>query len=240
MRDSKMSDDGAPLELLRELDSIPLSRALGRALVVARSQDLDELARWCQLELGGYLPSNGAMGDDVTVPEYRTVVGKYLDASGRPYIVEPQLNFIQQTRLRNPVAELEALSTRGPAVTQEAEPWVRESIQQTFKADVYAFRYSTVHVEGVLSAIRLEMANRLAAAPILISESPDSAQRGSGIAGRTINWPIAIALAALLVTTASFLIGPGLIEKIAVRITPTQVILPTVPAPGTSLPSQPD
>src|SRR5436853_7217028 len=80
------------------------------------------------LSWGGYLSSNPAMGDDITVPEYRTVAGQYLDASRRPYRFAPELSFVEQTRLNGEAAaqatsrERSQLSFRRGSFGQDVTP----------------------------------------------------------------------------------------------------------------------
>lgn len=75
--------------VLGDIDSILVSKALSQAMYIAHERQDQELARWCRLEAQGYTRDNPAMGEDITVPEYRTVVGQHADIYGRPFIVPP-------------------------------------------------------------------------------------------------------------------------------------------------------
>ncbi len=138
----------------------PLSTSLRKALRLADRLDAGELRTWCRLELGGYLASNPAMTDDIVVPEYRSIVGQHADIYGRPLIVEADLSFVNETRLRNGVEELEALSTSRDVVALH-DPHMCEMILEHLKVQVYAFRFSSVHLKGILSAIALELEDHL-------------------------------------------------------------------------------
>jgi hypothetical protein len=66
----------------KALDSKNTSDALRKTLRLATNTKVDDLSRWCKLELGGYIDSNPAMGEDIIVPQYRTVIefeGQYTE-----------------------------------------------------------------------------------------------------------------------------------------------------------------
>jgi hypothetical protein len=135
---------------------------LRKALRLADQHGVDDLRDWCRLELGGYVVSNPVMTDDIVVPEYRSVVGQHTDIYGRLLVVPEELSFVNETRLRNGVEELETLlASRNVVVIHD--PQMCELIQEHLEVQVYAFRFSTVHLAGVLSAIGLELEDRLQA-----------------------------------------------------------------------------
>lgn len=146
--------------ILEAIEESPLSTSLGKALRLASRAGIKELDRWCRLELGGYYVSNPAMGEDIVVPEYRTVVGQHADIFGRVLVLPSDFAFVNETRLRNGVEELEALeSSRDTVVTHD--PHTCELIRKHIDVEVYSFRFSSVHLKGVLSAIRMELVARL-------------------------------------------------------------------------------
>lgn len=146
--------------ILRDLEEGPLSKCLRRAMHVAHDSGAKSLERWLRLELGGYLDSNSAMGEDIVVPKYRTVVGQHLDLYGRVFLPTSDFSFVNETRLRNGIEELEALASCGDAVTIH-DPQMCELIRVHLKVDVYFFRFSAIHVKGVMSAIRTELEARI-------------------------------------------------------------------------------
>ena len=103
--------------ILSNLDKGRLSASLGKALRLAERAGDKELVRWCRLELGGYFASNAAMGDDTVVPEYRTVPGQHADIYGRVLALPGNLAFVNETRLRNGIEELEVLARGGNRVS---------------------------------------------------------------------------------------------------------------------------
>lgn len=149
-------------KLRKAIGQESLSTSLRKALRLADRLATSDLRDWCRLELGGYYASNSVMTDDVVVPEYRSVVGQHADIYGRPLMVPADLSFVNETRLRYGVEELEALSTTRDVVAIH-DPHMCEVIQEHLNVQVYAFRFSSVHVTGVLTAIGLELEQRLSA-----------------------------------------------------------------------------
>lgn len=121
--------------------------------------------------MGGYDASNPAMSQDVLVPEYRTVTGTHSDIYGQILVVPIDIDFINETRLRNGVEELETLRDSRDTVAIH-NPGMCDQIKQHLEVEVYAFRFSAIHLVGILSAIRMELGDKLAALPI--GDSPDS------------------------------------------------------------------
>lgn len=161
-------------KLLGRLDQGPLSDVLGKALRVAQVSGATEIARWCRLELGGYLASNPAMGDDIVVPEYRTVAGQHADIFGRVLVLSPELAFVGETRLRNGVEELEVLA-RTRDIVAIHDPHMCQLIREHLQVEVYSFRFSAVHVAGILSAIRMELSEKLLALKVIeMSREPSA------------------------------------------------------------------
>lgn len=143
-----------------ELEHETVSECLRWAYRIAQDSHAKEIERWVRLELGGYFASNSAMGEEIVVPEYRTVVGQHVDLLGRVFVVPPNFHFINETRLRNGVEELEALASSRDTVTIH-DPDMCDLIRQHLKVEVYFFRFSPIHLIGVLSAIRTELQAKL-------------------------------------------------------------------------------
>lgn len=145
--------------LMDEIERGPLAPALRKTMSMARSVGDDALARWCRLELDGYWAENPALTADVTVPEYRTVCGQHRDLFGRPLVLEPNLAFVGQTRLRNGVEELEALERRRQAVLIQ-DPNICRLIKDQLGVEVHAFEFSPVLITGILGSVRTELSVR--------------------------------------------------------------------------------
>lgn len=141
-------------------DEPRVSTALRKALRLAQQANVPDLERWCRLELAGYWVSNPAMGEDVTVPEYRAVVGQHVDVYGQVLMLEPDFEFINETRLRQGVEELEFFAEKHNVVTMH-DPQMCQRIREHLRTEVYAYRFAAVHVVGILSSIRTELAERL-------------------------------------------------------------------------------
>lgn len=149
-----------PKHLLNAIDDLHVSKAVASGLRIAEATDASDLAKWCRLELAGYLASNPAMSEEVVVPEYRAVVGQHADIYGRVLVLEPDLSFIGVTRLRNGIEELEILAQTRETVMIH-DPHMCGLIRQYLNVDVYSFRFSAVHLTGVCSAVREELRQRI-------------------------------------------------------------------------------
>ncbi len=150
----------ALLTLLDEIDCLPVTVALRKALRIAKHLADTEFADWCRRELGGYLHSNPAMMNDIIVPEYRTVVGQHADIFGRVLRLPSELAFIGETRLRFGTAELETLAQSQDTVVIH-DPTMCKLILENLDVEVSSFRFSPVDVTGILSAIRTELQQKL-------------------------------------------------------------------------------
>jgi hypothetical protein len=126
--------------ILEILNCEPLSSCLRKAGHLAYEAGVKELERWLRLELGGYYNSNSAMEKSTVVPA--------------------DLSFVNETRLRNGVEELESLMASRNTVMIH-DPDMCELIRKHLNIEVYSFRFSTIHLKGVLSAIRTEVETKL-------------------------------------------------------------------------------
>jgi len=146
--------------ILNNIDSMPLSNSLGKALRLSQQTKSKDFEKWCRLELIGYSSSNPAMDENIVVPEYRTVVGQHADYYGRPLILEENLSFINKTRLRHGVPEIEnILNTRDMIVIQD--PQTCALIKKFLKVEVHFFRFSPSSLSGILSSIKMQLSDRL-------------------------------------------------------------------------------
>jgi AbiTii len=126
-------------ELIENAHKLPLSAILPRVLRLAESTADKDFATWVRLELLGYLESNPAMTDKTVVPEYRTVGGQWFDAYGRRLVFEnPDLGFINETRLRSGVAELESFVGATGVIAIQI-PELSDIIRQNLNVDVTTF-----------------------------------------------------------------------------------------------------
>jgi uncharacterized protein (TIGR02391 family) len=138
-----------------------LSELFPAFLILVKILGNDELIKWTQLEMSSYFNSNSALTDDVTVPEYRIVVGQYYDHFERPLVItDPELNFVNEIRLRNGVSELEKFAEENKfLITQD--PTYIKLIKDALNIEVHSFYFSSTSVVGVLEGIRNEFINKL-------------------------------------------------------------------------------
>ena len=148
-------------ELLAKADSTPLAQLLQQALRIAQDHSDATFEHWTRLELLGYFNSNPAMKETDTVPEYRTVGGEHYDEFGRPlHITDPNLSFVNETRVRWGVADLEELLRQGGQVTLR-DLTMSNLLYQHLRISVTWFSFDSRQLAGVLAAIRAQLADHL-------------------------------------------------------------------------------
>jgi hypothetical protein len=146
--------------LLDDSATEDLSRLLPRALRIARECGDEGFASWLRLELEGYYGRNPAQTDNTEVPKYRTIPGIYRDHFGRRLVVPSSLQFLNETRLRNAVGELERLLASG-GTRHIDDPSMNELIREHLHVEVGLFEFDTSAIAGVLDAIRSNLLDRL-------------------------------------------------------------------------------
>jgi len=157
--------DASPADVLRDIHAVPVSNLLSRTLRLARRLGAADLERWVRLELEGYFNTNVALRESDIVPPYRTVVGRYYDSYGRLFqISDPDLQFVNEYRLRTGADELEAYLERGGHIAIQDLTFT-ELIRTKLEVNVDRFRFDTTQLRGVLTAIRNELGDRLDALP---------------------------------------------------------------------------
>jgi hypothetical protein len=105
--------------------------------------------------------SNTALTEDDVVPEYRTVAGFYTDDYGRQFVIsDPKLCFINETRLRFGVIEIEGMvGAKGPLAFRDPE--LARIIRENLGVEVTTFNFSSTVIPAVLEAIRTELSSRI-------------------------------------------------------------------------------
>jgi len=147
------------MKLSDVLEIEPLSKALQRTLRLSHEHGASELARWLQLEIGGYYDTNSAMNSNIIVPRYRTVVGTHFNNYGQRFQVQPELSFVNEMRLREGVETLESLrDSRHTVVLQD--PTTIGLIAQHLKVEVTTFHFDSVELVQILTHIRSELFTR--------------------------------------------------------------------------------
>lgn len=143
-------------ELMRMIETLPLSKSLSKALRFAQEIKDSQLEKWIRLELHGYWNSNTSLTEEDVVPEYRTVAGFFTDDYGRQFIIsDPKLCFINETRLRFGVIEIEGMiGAKGPLAFRD--PRSSRIIQENLGVEVTTFNFSPKSIPAVLEAIRTE------------------------------------------------------------------------------------
>jgi len=144
-------------DISRAAYTSPLDELLPKLLAFARRAEYPELETWVRLELDGYYSSNSAMTEDIIVPEYRTVPGIRTDEWHRRLLIQnPRLQFVNEDRLRQGIAELERFSSLDEHITVQ-DVSKADIIKETLGVDVTRFSFHPTSVQGVLSSIRARM-----------------------------------------------------------------------------------
>ena len=149
-------------KLIEMAHKLPLSASLPRILRFAESINDTSLATWVRLELLGYAGSNPVMTEQTIVPEYRTVGGQWYDAYARLLVLEdPALSFVNETRLRSGVTELEILVGANGVIAIQL-PDLSQILREHLGVEVTTFRFSPKAIPQVLASIKAQMLDRLA------------------------------------------------------------------------------
>jgi hypothetical protein len=148
-------------QLMKSIEELPLSQSLQKTLRVAQELKDNEFEKWIRLELHGYWNTNSALTEEVVVPEYRTVAGYYTDDYGRQLVIsDPKAGFINETRLRFGVIEMEGMiGAKGPLAFRA--PQFTEIIRDSLGVEVTTFNFSPKAAPPVLEAIRTELSGHL-------------------------------------------------------------------------------
>lgn len=147
--------------LIRDAERAPLSSALQSTLRVALAMGDEDFASWLRWELFGYSGENPAMKPGVMVPTYRTVGGDWFDEYGRRLAnTNPRLGFMNETRVRPGVPELEKLVTAKGVLTIRDDN--ASIVNETLGVQVTQFRFPTSALEPVLANIRAQLLHQLA------------------------------------------------------------------------------
>lgn len=160
--------------LLSIVEEQPLSRSLPAALRIANAIGDQELASWIRLELMGYLLDNPTMTQHTVVPEYRSVAGQWRDDYGRPLLLEdPKLGFINETRLRLGVAELEGIAS-GTGMLAMRLTDLSEIIRKHLNVEVTTFEFRPSSVTQVLTNVKVRLLDQLASQREAIAVLPEA------------------------------------------------------------------
>lgn len=139
-----------------------LSELIPKAIIVSKKINDPDLEKWLKLELNGYFSNNPAMTHEIKVPEYRTVGGLFYSSSNQPLIIQdPNLSFVNETRIRNGVFEIEDMKTREEKFIFFIDLKSNQLIKQNLNVEVQYFKVSKASIGSILSRIRTELLDRL-------------------------------------------------------------------------------
>lgn len=149
-------------KLLKEIGtSKKLSELLPSVIIFSKQIGDKSLEKWSTLEFSGYFNTNKELTNDIIVPEYRTVPGYYRNKYGQKLNVRgTKLNFVNEQRLRNGVAELERLSESTIGLEIQDNEF-NQLVLEHFNFDAIAFKFDPRSIIGILSEIRTTLLNKL-------------------------------------------------------------------------------
>lgn len=143
------------------MKELSVSELLEKVIEIANLKDDKGLEKWAYLELEGYYASNRYLSEKDVVPQYREVVGEHRDVYGRPFIIsDPELSFVNATRLRHSVPELESISKKNYKSLFLRDPEICKIIQDNLKITVHEFIINPASIDGVLNSIKQEAFRR--------------------------------------------------------------------------------
>lgn len=139
-----------------------LSEIIPRALMLSKKLNNNNLEEWLKLELNGYFSSNPVMTHEIIVPEYRTVGGMYYNKDNQPLIIQdPKFSFINETRLRNGISELESFIEENRKYINFVDLNGIYLIKSNLNIEVHYFMVSKSSIVSVVNRIRTELMDRL-------------------------------------------------------------------------------
>lgn len=175
---------GDAAEILRNLDTAPLSRSLERSLRVAAENTDAEFEHWLKMESFGYLESNPAHSKTDTVPAYRNVIGQYHNAYGQVLrLADPALGFVNENSARWGVAELEEFYRVGDYISV-FDAVMSAVLREHTGFEAEQFRFDPRQFARTFSAIRVQLAAFLI--PYAKPSPADSAAPPARISGEII------------------------------------------------------
>ncbi len=130
----------------------PVSHLLQHVIRLAQILSESDLERWARLELFGY-DVEGQMKETDSVPEYRTVVGQYVDAKDDPVVFPGRLHFVNEYRFRQGVATLEDFAGQND-MQNIADPGFLELLKREFNVRASRFCFNPLAIRKVLHSIR--------------------------------------------------------------------------------------
>ncbi|MFP5111600.1 TIGR02391 family protein [Bacillaceae bacterium C204] len=146
--------------IILNISSDTVTNLMNQLILLAHEAEDFDTERWAKLELNGYFDSNPVFQEQDEIPKYRFIAGQYYDVYGSPLIFDnPDLHFITQYPLRQPLPELENLINKDKSlaiVDQHALKLLRDHL----KVNVHQFLFTPTTVIGVLSAIRTQILER--------------------------------------------------------------------------------
>jgi hypothetical protein len=153
----------------------PTSEILHKALLIAKNTKDVELEGWIKLEINGYFNTNPFLTEATVVPEYRTVSGLYCDIYNRPLLIDDnKLQFINTTRLRNGISELENFKTKYGSFMKIVEAESLNLVREFLKVEVHYFSFPTASIDSILDQIRIELLDKIIQKETMILESKSS------------------------------------------------------------------
>lgn len=143
------------------MKGLSVSELLEKVIEIANLKNDKSLKKWAYLELEGYYASNRYLSEKDEVPQYREVGGEHRDIYGRPLILsDPELSFVNTTRLRHSVPELESISKKNYKSLSLKDPGICKLIQENLNVSVYELIINPASIDGVLNSIKQEAFRR--------------------------------------------------------------------------------
>lgn len=146
---------------IKRINNEPLSIIMPVILMIAKKLDKKDFENWLKLELNGYFDTNPALTDESEVPKYRTVIGQHYNNYGRQLeIQDSKLSFINTTRLRYSVGELEMMEKKDDFFSIQ-DQYMCKLIHDNLGVIVTNFKFHSSQIITIISSIKTELVDRV-------------------------------------------------------------------------------
>ena len=146
-------------EIKGGLYNTSVSELVFKVMQLSRLVGDQQLEHWAKLEYNGYYRGNAIIPKEVTVPEYRVVVGEFRNEYGQAVVFDdPEITRALRYPLRTSIKELEKLSARGNMHTVKDNAWFA-IINQTWALNpgIVELRVPSLSLASVVETVRTKV-----------------------------------------------------------------------------------
>ncbi len=147
--------------ILNSIYKKDLSDILSLVVVFAKKSKNTELERWAKLELHGWFSENGMLETEI-VPEYRSVSIQHYDRFNCSLLItQKKLNFINETRIRNGIREIEGEMSKNYDVIYAYDPNFIETLKNSLNVNVIKYGFTVSSARSIIEKVKLLVVYKL-------------------------------------------------------------------------------